>query len=88
MYSLELLKSMLQEKSAVKPFSFLYDGKPADLADIPCQMIREDDEHYKLVYDFIPSMVRIILDVIEYEYYPVIEYTPYLENMPAMSLPA
>ena len=81
MYSYELLKSMLQERSSIKPFSFLYDGKPAELADVPCQMIREDDEHYKLVYDFIPGTVRIILDVIEYEYFPVIEYTPYLENI-------
>jgi alpha-galactosidase len=71
---------MLQEKSGAKPFAFLYDGKPADLADIHGRVIRESDEQCKLIYDFIPGVVRVILDVIEYKDFPVIEYTPYLEN--------
>ena len=80
MYSQKEFLTLLQADSSVKPFSFSINGIKADLSRVSGIVERESDERYRLTYDIVPNTVRLVLDVVEYKDFPVIEYTPYFEN--------
>ena len=72
---------MLQENSSVKPFSFCYDGEPCDLRTVPCTVETATPERSRIIYEVVPGTIRLILEVIRWNDFPVIEYTPRLENI-------
>lgn len=81
MYCRNEFEGLLNETSAVKPFSLCYDGEQLDLSNAVCRVIKEDDEHEKRIYHIIPGVADLILDMIRWRDFPVIEYTPYLKNI-------
>ena len=81
MYCRQTFEAMLDVNSPVKPFSFAYDGKPCDLSAVRPTVEAGRDGRRKMVYDVVPGQVRLILDMIVWPDFPVIEYTPYFENV-------
>ena len=81
MYQLDDFLKLLEENSETKPFSFKYDGKEMDLKGVKGRMERETDLRFKMIYDVVPNVLRVTLAVNIYEDFPVIEYTPYFENI-------
>ena len=81
MYQIDDFRKLLEENSETKPFSFKYDGKEMDLKVVKGRMERETDLRFKMFYDVVPNVLRVTLVVNVYEGFPVIEYTPYFENI-------
>jgi alpha-galactosidase len=81
MYCRKTFEEMLDANSPVKPFSFHYDGKPCDLKEIPCTVETGEDGTRKMIYEPVPGIIRLTLEMTVWPDYPVIEYTPYLENI-------
>lgn len=82
MYCRKTFEELLNVDSPVKPFSFFYDGKSCDLSKIPCSIKPGGpDGNLKMIYDVVPGIVRLTLEMIVWPDFPVIEYTPYLENI-------
>ena len=83
MYCRKTFEELLDAKSPVKPFSFHYDGKPCDLKDIPCTIETGKDGNRKMIYEPVPGVIRLTLEMTVWPDFPVIEYTPYFENISA-----
>ncbi|MBO4305044.1 MAG: alpha-galactosidase [Lentisphaeria bacterium] len=81
MYCRKTFEELLDVKSPVKPFSFSYEGTPCDLSTIPCVIEEGKDGKRTMIYEVVPGTVRLILDMVCYSDFPVIEYTPYFENI-------
>ena len=81
MYQLNEFKKLFEENSAVKPFSFDYKGEKYDLSAVKGVLEQKNDYQFRMIYDVIPNLLRVILEVNSYKDFPVIEYTPYLENI-------
>ena len=81
MHQLDKFKKLFEESSAVKPFSFDYDGEKLDLSSVNGVMERKNDRQFRMIYDVIPNLLRVILEVNTFDDFPVIEYTPYVENI-------
>ncbi len=80
MYSFKEILELFAPDSKLKPFSFSFDGQKADLSTITAKRESLTEEQYHLIYDVVPGEVRVILEVRQFRDFPVIEYTPYLEN--------
>ena len=63
MKQLDKFKKLFEESSAVKPFSFDYDGKKLDLSSVKGVMERKNDRQFRMIYDVIPNLLRVILEV-------------------------
>ena len=74
-------EKLLEVDSSVKPFSFFYEGKYCDLSRIPCDVESLGNGKVYLKYDAVPGILRVTLEVIRWTDFPVIEYTPYFENI-------
>ena len=81
MYCRKTFEELLDVNSPVKPFSFSYDGKPCDLSKIPCIIEPGADGNRKMIYEAVPGTVRLTLEMTVWPDFPVIEYTPYFENI-------
>ncbi|MBQ9335969.1 MAG: alpha-galactosidase [Lentisphaeria bacterium] len=81
MYLLKDFRTLLEEGSPVKPFSFLYDGKEPDLGGVKGRVVSRTGHQLRIVYDVVPEVLRVSLEVNVYADFPAIEYTPYLENI-------
>ena len=81
MYRLNEFKKLFGQNSAVKPFSFDYEGKNFDLNTVKGVMERKNDHQFRMIYDAIPNLLRVILEVNIFDDFHGIEYTPYLENI-------
>jgi alpha-galactosidase len=81
MYCRKTFEELLDSGSPVKPFSFHYDGKPCDLKEIPCIVEAGKDGNRKLIYEPVPGIIRLTLEMTVWPDFPVIEYTPYFENI-------
>ncbi len=80
MYTVSELIHALTEKGAVKPFSFLYDGKPFDFSGITPGITQKNGDQLQITYDLIPGLLQLSLDAVFYSDFPVVEYTPRLIN--------
>ncbi|MBQ7693896.1 MAG: hypothetical protein IJT50_02115, partial [Lentisphaeria bacterium] len=83
MYCRETFEKLLESENPVKPFSFSYDGKPCDLSGVPCRIEEGNCGKAIMVYEAVPGVLRVTLEMIRYPDFPVIEYTPYFENIGA-----
>ena len=81
MYCRKTFEELLDMNSPAKPFSFAYDGKPCDLSKIPCTIEPGAAGNRKMIYDVVPKTVRLTLEMTVWPDFPVIEYTPYFENI-------
>ena len=81
MYCRQTFEAMLDANSPVKPFSFAYDGKPCGLSAVRPTVEAGPGGRRKMVYDVVPGQIRLILDMVVWPDFPVIEYTPYFENV-------
>jgi len=81
MYCRKTFEELLDVNSPVKPFSFSYDGKPCDLREIPCIVEMGKVGNRKMIYEPVPGIIRLTLEMTVWPDFPVIEYTPYLENI-------
>ena len=81
MYCRKTFEELLNGKSHCKPFSFCYDGKPCDLSAVPCTVETGPVGRRKMIFDAVPGKIRLTLDMTVWPDFPVIEYTPYLENI-------
>ena len=81
MYCLKTFEELLDVNSPVKPFSLSYDGETCDLSGIPCRIEQGICGKAKMIYEVVPKTLRLTLEIIRYTDFPVIEYTPYLENI-------
>ncbi len=81
MFCRKTFEELLNVNSPVKPFSFAYDGKPCDLSKVPCVIEPGGCGNRKMIYEVIPGTVRLTLEMTVWPDFPVIEYTPYLENI-------
>ena len=81
MYCRETFEKLLEPGSPVKPFSFSHDGKELDLSSVPCRVEAGKDGKAKMIYEAVPGTLRVTLEMIRYPDFPVIEYTPYFENI-------
>ena len=81
MYRLNEFKKLFGQNSAVKPFSFDYEGDNCDLSAVKGIPERKNDHRFRMIYDVIPNLLRVILEVNIFDDFHGIEYTPYLENI-------
>ena len=81
MYCRKTFEEILAPQSPVKPFSFSYEGKPCDLSKVPCVIEEGEGGNRKMIYEVVPGTIRLTLEMTAYPDYPVIEYTPYFENI-------
>ena len=81
MYCRKTFEELLDVNSPVKPFSFSYDGKPYDLSQVPCTIEPGTGGNRKMIYEVVPGTVRLTLEMTVWPDFPVIEYTPYFENI-------
>ena len=81
MYCRKTFEALLDEKSPVKPFSLSYEGEKCDLSNVPCKAEKGEKGKCKRIYEVIPGVIRATLEMTVYPDFPVIEYTPYLENI-------
>ena len=80
MYNYKEFLELFAPDSKLKPFSFSIDGQKVDLSNVTAKRESLTGEQYRLIYDVVPNEVRVILEVRQFRDFPVIEYTPYLEN--------
>lgn len=81
MYLRKAFDELMKKESPVKFFSFSYAGKKCDLSQIPCSVETDAQEKLKMIYEVIPGVVKVTFEVIRRHDFPVIEYTPYIENI-------
>ena len=81
MYCRKTFEELLDLDSLVKPFSFSYDGQACDLSQVPCEIEIGEGGRQTMTYEVVPGTVRLILDMVKWPDFPVIEYTPYFENI-------
>ena len=81
MYCRKTFDELLDPQSPVKPFSFRYDGEPCDLSKVPCVIEAGEGGKRKMIYEVVPDTIRLTLEMNVYPDFPVIEYTPYFENI-------
>jgi len=81
MYCRRTFEELLDVNSPVNPFSFSYGGKPWDLSQIPCTIEQGTGGNRKMIYEVVPGTVRLTLEMTVWPDFPVIEYTPYFENI-------
>ena len=72
---------MLLKNSGVKPFSFHYNGVLQELRELPWRIESVNAEKQKISCEVVPGVLRLTLELFLWNDYPVIEYTPYLENI-------
>ena len=61
MKQLDKFKKLFEESSAVKPFSFDYDGKKLDLSSVKGVMERKNDRQFRMIYDVIPNGGSVLM---------------------------
>ena len=81
MYCRKTFDELLDVKSVAKPFSFRYDGEMRDLSQIPCSVEAEADGLRRVIYEVVPGVLRLTLEMKVWPDFPVVEYTPYFENV-------
>lgn len=81
MYCSKTFGELLDASSSVKPFSFNCDGEKCDLSNISCTVENGENGHRKMIFDAVPGKIRVTLEMIIWQDFPVIEYTPYIENI-------
>ena len=81
MYCRKTFDELLAPQSPVKPFSFRYDGEPCDLSKVTCVIKTGEGGKRKMIYEVVPGTIRLTLEMNVYPDFPVIEYTPYFENI-------
>ena len=81
MYCRQTFEALLKPDAPVKPFSFSYDGEPCDLSRVPCAVEPGADGARKMIYEVVPGVIRLTLEMTVRRDFPVIEYTPYFENV-------
>lgn len=81
MYCRKEFEQKLEETSCSKPFSLCYNGETLDLSNIVCKVEKGENGREKRSYEVVPGVILLTLDMIFYQDFPVIEYTPYLENI-------
>jgi len=81
MYCRKTFEELLDVNGLLRPFSFDYNGEPCDLSKAPCHVEIGNGGHRTMAYEVVPGKLRVTLDMIIWPDYPVIEYTPYFENI-------
>ena len=81
MYCRKSFDELMKRNSAVKFFSFQYDGKICDLSQIPCSVEEGENDDLRMIYEVVPGKIRMTFEMRLYHDFPVVEYTPYIENI-------
>ena len=80
MFSQENFEKLLEADSPLKVFSFFYNGEPCDLSRA-ASCVKQENDKTCLIYEAVPGVIRVTLELIRRHDFPVIEYTPYFENI-------
>ena len=80
MFNQENFEKLLEADSPLKVFSFFYNGEPCDLSRA-ASCVKQENDKTCLIYEAVPGVIRVTLELIRRHDFPVIEYTPYFENI-------
>ena len=71
----------LLKSGCAKPFSFYYDGVLQNLSGVTGRVESVSAEKQTVIFEAIPGKLRVTFELIRWSDFPVLEYTPFFENI-------